>query len=225
MATAPKTGKTDAKNVSDADEDFVPGATANLPAEFGDEKLVANAVGFPPYFEPEKGRIVDLVCKMIDYSDPTFLRLICQYIGNEPLKCGTGPKDDDGESAEIMVQKGELFTFSWYATLPLEFGLKDGVPIRVVCVKQMKAGTTEDGQPKKLWVWQYMTTAAGSKQIMAEKSRAMAFGSRNPKQNPLYLAAFTPDGLKLSGPNDEMKRLAAGFGDAQTARRAANAEA
>ena len=222
MATAPKNSKTVA---SDADEDFDVSTVTDLPAEFGGEKLVKNAVGFPPYFEPEKGKSVSLRCKYIDYTDPAFLRIVCQYLGDKPLSCATGPKDDDGEADEILVNKGELFTMGWYATLPLEFGMKDGTPIHVICKKQVKSGTTDDGQPKKLWMWEYLTTAAGNKQIMAEKSRVMAFGSRNPKRNPLYLMAFTPDGLQLTAPNEEMKRLASGLGETQTARRAATAEA
>jgi len=224
MATGKQSGKASSVpfKTDDLDEDDAiefDGKLPPLPAAFGGEKLEAVATGFPPYLEPKKGLVVDVIPRMLDFTNPKFIRVVAEYIGDEPLTCYTGPKDDDGDAAEVIVHKGQFITIGWYATLPLEFALKDEVPVRIVCLKQSKS--EKDGEVRKLWHWSYLCTAKGKEHILREKARAMAFGARDPKTNPKYLLAFTPDGMKLSAPTEQMLML----DEKATSRRAANAEA
>jgi hypothetical protein len=180
----------------------------NLPSEFAGKKPVTVATGFAPYWQPEKGDTIFCVPKMIDFSDRAFIRVLCKNIG-DVLVCHTGPKDDDDQAEEIVVHKGEDFTASWLATLPFEFGLKDQVPLMITCLEKTKNGKNPDGSPKMLWHFRYQTPDEKTAQsILAEKARSMAFGKRNPKKNPLYLYAFTPEGLKLSAPTPDMLNAA-----------------
>jgi hypothetical protein len=224
MAKAPATApKHDARDLDEEGEDFT-GELPALPAEFGTDKVVDNVVGFPPYWEPgEPGNHCDLIPQYLDTTDTSFLRIVCKYIGDEPLQCMTGSKGDDGNSGTpVEVRKGELFTIGWYATLPLEFGMANQVPIRVVVVKKSRNGKNPDGTPKMLWHFKYQTSERGAKQISAEKQRAMAFGPRNVKNNPQYLIAFTPEGMRMSAPSEALK-LASGQSIASPGH--ANAEA
>jgi hypothetical protein len=189
----------DEEELTEADLSNLPA----LPAEFGAKALVDNAVGFAPYWRPKKGAVVDLIARSLDIADLSFIRVTCEYIGDVPLECRTGSKgddDDNDESTPILVKKGELFTVSWYATLPLEYGIKHATPIRVIVLKKSTAGKTEDGEPKKLWNFKYQTSEAGQRQISAEKMRSMGWGQRNVKTNPAYLLAFVGEGVSLAAP-------------------------
>ncbi len=189
----------DEEELTEADLSNLPA----LPAEFGAKALVDNAVGFAPYWRPKKGNVVDLIPRSLDIADLAFIRVTCEYIGDVPLECRTGSKgddDDNDESTPILVKKGELFTVSWYATLPLEYGIKHSTPIRVIVLKKSTAGKTEDGEPKKLWSFKYQTSEAGQRQISAEKMRSMGWGQRNVKANAAYLLAFVGEGASLAVP-------------------------
>jgi len=176
---------------------------------FGAKTLVTIATGFAPYWEPRDGAVIEIRPRMIDSTDPNFLRIICENLGGD-VECSTGPKDKDGDAEPVAVHNGEDMTISWFAALPLEFALKDGVPLRVTALGKTKSGTTSDGKPKYLWHFRYETYPEDQKKIMSEKARAMGFGPRDPKGNPLYLQAFTPEGLTLAGPTADMRRLADG---------------
>jgi len=230
---APQAASTKSKvpfNTADLDEDEVVGFDVSklppLPAEFGDAGLVTVVTGFAPYWEPkEAGRTVFVIPRAIDFSDPAFVRITCENLG-EPLECHTGAKgktEGVDESTPVMVGKGELFTIGWYASLPLEYGLKDSVPIAVhVIAKERLASKTETGEPKKLWKFAYMTGPQFKPLIEAEKARAMRFGPRNIKTNPNYLLAFTGEGLQMSAPPAGM---AMGGSSSQANGASANAEA
>jgi hypothetical protein len=208
--TAPASAKHDAADIDDEDEDDLTEADLSnlpaLPAEFGTKPLVAVATGFAPYIRPKKGIAVDLIPVDVDVTDTDFIRITCKYIGNLPLECRTGAKgddDDDDKSTAVMVKHGELFSFSVYATLPLELGIAHATPIRVVPLKKGTVGTIiVDGreQPKKLWTYKVETTEAGKAQLMAEKARVLPWGPRSAKINPAYFLAFGADQLKLTAP-------------------------
>ena len=173
----------DEEELTEADLSNLPA----LPAEFGAKALVDNAVGFAPYWRPKKGNVVDLIPRSLDIADLAFIRVTCEYIGDVPLECRTGSKgddDDNDESTPILVKKGELFTVSWYATLPLEYGIKHSTPIRVIVLKKSTAGKTEDGEPKKLWSFKYQTSEAGQRQNQRREDALDGLGSAERESQP-----------------------------------------
>lgn len=204
-----------------------------LPAEFGADKLENFATGFAPYWKPIKGVAVDFIPVGIEHVEKLDItHILCKYIGDQPLECRTGAKGDDDDndmSTPVMVRKGDLFSVGWYATLPVELGIKDAVPTRIIPVKRGTIGTiVVDGvkQPKKLWTFKVQTSPKFLEKLNAEKARVMGFGMRDIKKNQGYLLAFTTEGLRLSSPAG-MTTTAAALAPkpATNAAKPANAEA
>jgi hypothetical protein len=175
---------------SDFEED------AALPSEFGGEELVKVQTGFPPYLKIEEGQVFFCKVKMLDISDPAFTRFVCENLGDS-LTCAVGKVDS---AEEMEVSKGGEFSLSWYATLPLEWAMGPGAPLKITVLEQESNGKLADGSPRKLWRFSYETTAKYKALIETEKSRALSFGPRyitegegkkaERKPNPVYLQAF-----------------------------------
>ena len=168
-----------------------------LPAEFGQGELVAVSTGFPPYLVIEEGVKFACTVESLDLTDPDFIRFVCKNLGKE-LKCNTG-KRNDGQ--EVIVNRGEEFTVSWFATLPLEWAMSHKTPLLITPLAKESGRKMANGKPGNLWRFSYETTADGAKQIAAEKNRALGFGRRmivvgtgnqaESQPNPSYLGAFT----------------------------------
>lgn len=183
-------------------------ALPSLPQEFGADKLENFATGFAPYWKPTKGVAVDFIPVGIEHVEKLDItHILCRYIGDVPLECRTGAKgddDDDDKSTPVTVRKGDMFSVGWYATLPVELGIKDAVPTRIIPVKRGTIGTViVDGQkqPKKLWTFKVQTSPKFLEKLNAEKARVMGFGMRDIKKNQGYLLAFTTEGLRLNSPS------------------------
>lgn len=190
----------------DDEDDF------ELPAEFGSGDLVTVSTGFPPYLIIEEGVKFACTVEALDLTDPDFFRFICKNLG-KTLQCNTG-KRQDGVAAE--VQKGENFTISWFATLPLEWAMKYKTPLVITPLGKDEGRKLPNGKPGSLWRFTYQTTVEGAKQIETEKNRALNFGKRMVVENkesfpnPDYLFAFG-EGIDLGAlPSDKKAALNSG---------------
>ena len=128
--------KTTAPVSSTSNEDFeeefdLEAATAAFDAAGGEEVL---GTGFAPYLKPQVGGLYTFIPLMVDARDPSFVRYTCQNTGKD-LRCATGPVDD-GE--EVIVKKGEIFSISKYATLPLIEMM--GLSVTAFCSGTQKLG-------------------------------------------------------------------------------------
>jgi hypothetical protein len=233
-AKSPTAGpKADQFDNDDDEEELTEAQLASLgplPAEFGADKLENFATGFAPYLKPKKGVAIDFIPIGIEHVEKLDItHILCRYIGEQPIECRTGAKGDDDDndmSTPVMVRKGDLFSVGWYATLPVELGIKDAVPTRVIPVKRGTIGKNADGTPKKLWTFKVQTSPKFLEKLNAEKARVMGFGMRDIKKNQGYLLAFTTEGLRLSSPAG-MTTTAAALAPkpATNAAKPANAEA
>lgn len=138
----------------------------------------AEQIGFPPYWNPRMefidpnnarkgmkpgtgnsflGTVVNR-----DERDEHFHRYVIQ--ASRAIRCQNGPSDD---AEEVIVQKGEFFTLSTYASLPLEnyFGMEVYVtPIQKRKIKD----DPETGEPRDLWRFKLMVSPA-SKKLLTDK--------------------------------------------------------
>lgn len=125
-------------------------------------------VGFPPYWSPQRegqpffGRIVAL-----DTRQEDFYRYVVQAT-KFPMFCRLGPADD---AEKIMVQAGDFYTVSAYASLPLEDFFD--IEVLVVATKKRKLPGNEasKGVKRDLWMWDVKVESEKEKQII-ERRRA-----------------------------------------------------
>lgn len=130
------------------------------PTQIDDEVLAAETPegwedddkggGFPPYWNPQLGNSFQGVIIRRDERDPDFIRYVIQ--ATDLITCATGPADN---AEEIIVEPGQLFTCSAYATMNLEeyFGLE----VKVITYKTRKLPGNENsrGAPRDLWEFKY----------------------------------------------------------------------
>ncbi len=114
---------------------------ANMPPEGWDKAQTT----FPPYWEPE-GNAVDPADKAAgwvharflgtDDGDPDFPRHVFQALGT--VNCKQGSKKSK-TAADVVVQAGDLFTVSVYATFRISRFVNEEVWFR--CIGQKEANT------------------------------------------------------------------------------------
>lgn len=130
-------------------------------------------IGFPPYWNPRMtmvdptkpragmvpgtgnsflGTVVNR-----DERDPNFTRYVVQ--ASRAIRCQNGPSDD---AEEVIVQKGEFFTLSTYASLPLDdyFGME--VYVQPIGKRKIK-DDPETGEPRDLWRFSLMVSPESKK--------------------------------------------------------------
>lgn len=138
-------------------------------------------IGFPPYWNPRMefidpqvpskgykpgtgnsflGTVVNR-----DERDENFPRYIIQ--ASRPIICQSGPA---AEAEEILVQKGEFFSMSVYASLPLEdyFGME--VWVQPVSKRKIK-DDPETGDPRQVWRFKLMVSPASKKLLKERKDQ------------------------------------------------------
>lgn len=107
-----------------------------------EEGLERENVGFPPYWVPALGKRLWARPVALDTRDPKFWRYVLE--AGHTTACQVGPSEDE---EKIAVQKGEVFTMSVYAALPLERFMGEWV---LVTVKDKRDLKTSD---QDMWVF------------------------------------------------------------------------
>ncbi len=131
-----------------------------LPPDF--ENWESEKLGdFPPYFEPDEGKMFYAKIVGVDYADPEFHRIICQ--AEADVECLRGPK---GEQEEVTVKKGELFTISEYAIIANQVGflimLQSAIVLKVVSKEQSRTN------PKNsYWTFELKVSPNDKKRLQA----------------------------------------------------------
>lgn len=131
------------------DEDF------DIDSAFTDEQ-----VGLPPYWNPEVGRKFKATVCTIDDKDPEFNRFVLRAA--HAVRCQRGPAKD---AETLLVQKGQYFTCSVYAALPLQRFI--GFEVIVICVK-LREGVTKEGFD--VWEFRVLTDEETKKQLESRRS-------------------------------------------------------
>lgn len=134
-------------------------------------------VGFPPYWAPLRegqpffGRIVAL-----DTRQEDFYRYVVQAT-KFPMFCRLGPSDD---AEKIMVQPGDFYTVSAYASLPLEDFFD--IEVLVVATKKRKLPGNEasKGVKRDMWMWDV--------KVESDKEKRIIEGRRSEKAKELMAA-------------------------------------
>lgn len=127
-----------------------------------DEALYSDEqVGLPPYWNPEVGRKFKATVCAIDDKDPEFNRFVLR--ASHAVRCQRGPAKD---AETLLVTKGQYFTCSVYAALPLQRFI--GFEVIVICVK-LREGVTKEGFD--VWEFRVLTDEATKKQL--EERRAI----------------------------------------------------
>lgn len=130
------------------------------PTQIDDELLAASTPegwedddksgGFPPYWNPQLGKSFQGIIVKRDERDPDFIRYIIQ--ATDTIMCATGPASD---AEEVIVEPGQLFTCSAYATMNLEeyFGLE--VKVITWKTRTLPGKESSRGVPRSLWEFKY----------------------------------------------------------------------
>lgn len=117
------------------------------------EGLVEEQTGFPPYWKPEIGKWFKATVMRKDTRDENFIRY--ELMALKAVICAKGPADD---AEEIIVNEGEFFTCSTYATLPLDtyFGLD--VMVITHKTQKLKGNEASRGVPRDLFHFKVLVT-------------------------------------------------------------------
>lgn len=143
---------------------------------FDDSGTVEEQIGFPPYWSPASGRKLRIRVTAFDQRDPTFPRWVVQATHN--VACQSGPSD---EAEPRLVKKGEFFSMSLYAALPLQKYV--GEEVIVECKEERDIGSG-----KSLWVWSLRCTPEVHERVanrQEERNRLLA--EQNSGAAPLLL--------------------------------------
>jgi hypothetical protein len=123
-------------------------------------------VGFPPYWAPIRegalffGRVVAL-----DTRQDNFHRYVVQAT-KFPMFCRLGPADD---AEKIMVQTGDFFTVSAYASLPLEEFFDVEVLVAATKKRKLPGNEASDGVKRDLWMWDVRVESEKEKRVIASR--------------------------------------------------------
>lgn len=155
------------------EDDF---STIPMPEGFGDI-----AIGFAPYWTPELGKYFHAMVVDIDEADPNFVRYVLHNMSETPIQCQRGPAAD---AELVMVEQGEEFTCSAYASLPLyRFA---GAEVVVIPIENRKLPGNEasEWKPRDMWVFRVKVSSetkhelALEAQIRAKQLRGEAIARR-----------------------------------------------
>jgi hypothetical protein len=132
----------------------------------GYEDLIAGFVsdsgGFPPYFKFENdGDCLMAKVAGLDATDPEFPRIIMECVG-KPLTCRKGPVND---SVEAVVEVGEFFTLTQYASIPFELYLD--IPVFL----QRTAEQPQKKDPKKSTILFNIQMTPEDKKVVNERRK------------------------------------------------------
>jgi hypothetical protein len=145
--------------------------TSSMPDESDMEE---EQIGFPPYWNPEIGKKFYARVEQLDMRDPAFVRYVCSNQG-DPLDCFTGPTDDQKEK---IVRKGERFSLSAYAALPLHDYIGFNVLVTV------KGKQKVPNQPSPMWIFSIAISKSDKQRLLTMRrgvgKRALALRKANP---------------------------------------------
>lgn len=116
-------------------------------------------VGLPPYWNPEVGRKFKARVVGLDEKDPDFPRY--QLVASHAIRCHKGPAKD---AETVEVGRGQYFTCSVYAALPLDRFM--GEEVIVICVR-LREGVTKEGFD--VWEFRVLTDKETKKRLMSRR--------------------------------------------------------
>jgi hypothetical protein len=157
-------------------------------------KEVANfqeeQIGFPPYWNPSEGkkfyaRVVD-----VDDADPDFQRFVLQ--AGHDIECQRGPSAD---AETVVVHKGEFFTCSVYASLPLHRYLD--IPVLVTVKGKRKL----DGA-RTLWEFS-LAVSEQAKKVLAKRRQENMMLKHNTK-NEIKAVPVSANGHQSTEAEDQI---------------------
>lgn len=126
-------------------------------SDFSEEE----SIGFPPYWNPEPGDVIYFKPAKLDVREANFHRWVC--IALKPMTCQTGPAED---AEDVAVNRGEFFTMSVYAALPLEKYVD--LSVKVVVKGKREKATKQNRHP---WEFQLFLTKSSKRALTARLSR------------------------------------------------------
>lgn len=137
------------------------------PEGFEDEQ-----VGLPPYWGPDEEKMEQKIPQGfyarvigLDNADEDFKRVILQ--AGADILCHRGPRDD---AEEVLVKKGDYFTCSAYAGLPLHRYI--GIPVYVLAKSKRKISGG-----RTVWEWSLKVPTA-AKPLLQRRREAEAAAAR-----------------------------------------------
>lgn len=142
------------------------------------EGWLEEATGFDPYWTPEIGSYFRAMVIDIDDHDRNFIRYRLQNMGEEALSCKRGPAAD---AEEVLVEPGEHFTCSAYASLPLHAFYGAEVMVVVFENRKLPGNEASEMKPRDLWIFKVLVSPEVKKQL-ADQRRANAVMLREAAQ-------------------------------------------
>lgn len=141
----------------------------DLPPELAG--FVEEQISFPPYWTPEEGKSFYGMVVDVDTNDPQFTRYVVQaYM---PTPCERGDKHN---KEDVTVQKGEFFTLSAYAGLPLDRYV--GFAVFVTAT-----GRREIGQPQPMWEFTLKISPEDRKVLVEDRKAKIAIAMQKYREN------------------------------------------
>ncbi len=169
MATAKKTAPAPAPEVDDEELEAA-AAAAEFEAAEGETIVGSN---FPPYTKPYVGALYRFMPMYRDESDPDFIRNVCIWTGDKPLAASTGPVD---APEEVLVNKGEFFSFSDYKGIPFEE--LQGISTVSICREERKLAAKGNKPARRMFVFESKVAAEDNAKYMErKKERALALNA------------------------------------------------
>lgn len=161
MAKNNKNERETAQTSSGAEYDQETGEIIDVLPEGVEEGLERENVGFPPYWTPAEGKKLWARPVAIDQRDPKFWRYVLE--AGHRTACQVGPADED---EKVAVEKGELFTMSVYAGLPLERFF--GEWVLITCTKKRELKSSD----QKMWVFTCDVNKETKKRLADQRAKA-----------------------------------------------------
>ena len=133
--------------------------------------FVEEQISFPPYWNPDMGKVFYGMVVNLDDTDPTFVRYVVEAF--MPTLCERGDKHN---KEEVLVQKGEFFTLSAYAGLPLDRYIGFAVFVQV-------KGQRDVGQPQPMWEFTLKISPEDRKVFVEERKQRIAAAMQRYREN------------------------------------------
>ena len=119
-------------------------------------------ITLPPYWEVGMDKWFCGLVVSVDDRDEEFVRYLVQ--AEMPIKCFTGSKKKN-EQEEVIVNKGEFFSLSAYASLPLDRYIGVRVLVRVT-------GRKDIGRPQPMWEFSLKVSPEDKKLLLEDRKMA-----------------------------------------------------
>jgi hypothetical protein len=132
--------------------------------------FVEEQTSFPPYWQPEEGKMFVGRVLALDERDPAFSRFIIQAM--TPCDCARGPAKD---AEEVKVSPGDQFSISVYSALPLHLYLGEVVEVTAKGLRSLRNGND---------LWEFRLRCSPETKAIANKRRAALPGGSTQRALP-----------------------------------------